>query len=56
MSYGQAVFGVGCRRRSALRYGRGRYKRNQEGDCQYKGVLIGSLIGIAFAYKEIVLQ
>lgn len=36
--------------------GRGRYERNQEGDCQYKGVLIGSLIGIALAYEEIVPQ
>jgi hypothetical protein len=31
----------------------GRYQRSKDGDCQYKGVLIGSLIGIAFGYDEI---
>jgi hypothetical protein len=35
--------------------GRG-YKRNYEGDCQYKGVLTGALIGIALGYNEIGLQ
>lgn len=29
----------------------GRYQRAKEGDCQYRGVLIGGLIGIAFAYE-----
>ena len=31
----------------------GRYRRSKEGDCQYKGVLIGGLIGIALGYSEI---
>jgi superfamily II DNA helicase RecQ len=31
----------------------GRYQRSEDGDCQYKGVLIGSLIGIALGYHEI---
>jgi superfamily II DNA/RNA helicase len=33
--------------------GRGKYKRNEEGDCQYKGVLTGALLGIAIGYREI---
>lgn len=31
----------------------GRYRRSKDGDCQYKGVLIGGLIGIALGYDEI---
>ena len=31
----------------------GRYQRSKDGDCQYKGVLIGGLIGIALGYDEI---
>jgi hypothetical protein len=31
----------------------GRYQRSKDGDCQYKGVLMGGLIGIAFGYVEI---
>ena len=34
----------------------GWYQRSKDGDCQYKGVLIGSLIGIALANAEIGLQ
>jgi hypothetical protein len=31
----------------------GRYQRVEDGDCQYKGVLIGGLLGIVFGYNEI---
>jgi hypothetical protein len=31
----------------------GWYQRSKEGGCQYKGVLIGALIGIALGYREI---
>jgi hypothetical protein len=31
----------------------GRYQRSKEGDCQYKGVLIGGLLGIALGHHEI---
>jgi superfamily II DNA helicase RecQ len=30
----------------------GRHQRSKAGDCQYKGVLIGALIGIALGYDE----
>jgi superfamily II DNA helicase RecQ len=30
-----------------------RYQRSKDGDCQYKGVLMGGLIGIALGYYEI---
>ena len=33
--------------------GKGRYQRSKDGDCQYKGVLIGGLVGIALGYREI---
>jgi superfamily II DNA helicase RecQ len=33
--------------------GSGRYQRSKEGDCQYKGVLMGGLLGIALGYREI---
>ena len=32
---------------------RGRYQRSKDGDCQYKGVLIGALLGIATGYVEV---
>ena len=35
--------------------GRG-YERNYESDCQYKGVLISGLVGIALGYCEVVAQ
>ena len=31
----------------------GRYQRSKDGDCQYKGVLIGGLVGIALGYHGI---
>jgi hypothetical protein len=33
--------------------GSGRYQRSKDGKCQYKGVLMGGLIGIALGYREI---
>jgi hypothetical protein len=36
--------------------GSGRYQRSKDSDCQYKGVLMGGLIGIASGYNEIGLQ
>jgi hypothetical protein len=30
-----------------------RYQRSKDSDCQYKGVLMGGLIGIALGYYEI---
>jgi hypothetical protein len=31
----------------------GRYQRVKDSNCQYKGVLIGGLIGIVYGYSEI---
>jgi superfamily II DNA helicase RecQ len=31
----------------------GRYQRTKEGDCQYRGVLIGGLLGVAWGYAGV---
>jgi superfamily II DNA helicase RecQ len=36
--------------------GSGRYQHSKEGDCQYKGVMMGGLIGIALGYRAVGLQ